>query len=285
MCIAFLATITPLVRAQSALEVGDIAGCYDVEISGLDPVGADSVYYRPPPRVVLDVDRREQGLGAESRVITVPPGSIPSPHATAYWGIQDSTVRMTWTTGYIGISANVNVVPGGLSGEYNRFTDVVRRTPRPRGTFTATRVDCTEPTPFRVSEMARYFRPIPVRGGESLELGEAIPPSLAVTPTRRPRTYTLGADVEGALRGADGIRVRVDEAGRMTSIHLSYPLEDLERIREWLVNTFGRWHAHEESSESQHWYWQGRAESLSLGAYAGRAVTVRFACRGVLCGG
>lgn len=69
----------------------------------------------------------------------------------------------------------------------------------------------------------------------------------------------------------------------MTSVRLSYPLEDLERIREWLVNTFGGWHAHEESSESQHWYWQGRAESLSLGAHAGRAVTVRFACRGVPC--
>lgn len=277
--LACLGVITPAVRAQSGLEVEDLAGCYDVEIRGLDPARADSIYYRPPPRVVLSVDRKAEGLGAGSLIIRVPPGSVPSPHEAAFWSLQDSTVRMTWTTGYIGISATLMVMPGGLNGEYHRFTDVVRGTRGPRGVLTARRVACSEPTPYVIAEMARYFQPIVLGGDSRLELKETIPPGVVMSSTRAPRIFTLDAETKGPLRGAERIRVRLDDRGLIERISLSYDISELERVRSQLVEIFGPWHSDSEFYQSHEWVWQGRAESIYLIDREGRAVGLSFSAR------
>lgn len=144
--------------AQESLR-SEAAGCYEFEVqhSGVWPESADSLFYRPPPLVEFTLLSRE----VEGRhAIVVPAGSVPSPHSRAFWWTVADTLHAVWSTGFIGLRAELMMSDDGLIGEAHRFTDQASAMPATKGPFVGRRVPCDRPTRFPIASMRH-------RGGRS----------------------------------------------------------------------------------------------------------------------
>ena len=144
------------------------------EFSGWADHPADSLYDRPPPRVMLMAPGTE-GWG----LVDVPVGALPSPHrrSMSRWRLSHDTLRVHWSTGFIGVSATLLRDGESFSGEANPFTDVAGH-PRPTAPIEAIPVPCQAPTPSTAALMRRFVRAVPPASNEELSVGEVVPESI-----------------------------------------------------------------------------------------------------------
>ncbi len=248
--------------AAQQVDPAAVAGCYDVHLSAwedLARLSADSVYYRPPPRIRLSTQRAGRGPGQFR--IAVPDGSLPSPHAHAFWSVEADGIRLVWSTGFMGVGARVQPTERGLEGVAWRFTDEIGPGREPlRATLVATRVACSSPTPFPVADADTLIRRVRLRAGPELVLGERLPAvdvtapaAVAGSPVR------IDGAAVGALAGNDGVAVRYTENGILYWIRLGYPPgTDGEDLLDRLRGEIGPWHGEERSGARRTFYWQTR---------------------------
>lgn len=122
------------------------AGCYDVHVQGWNrtsPRGIDSVLFEPPSRVILTTDSiRRYPAG---HAVRVAPGALPSPHRYAAWMLRDTSLTVTWSTGFVGLSAHLVRTESAWTGRARSFGDVMPW-PIERREMSLVQVSCDEPT-------------------------------------------------------------------------------------------------------------------------------------------
>jgi len=249
------------VRAQTPSS--DLLGCYELrfgEFNDWHPAAADTVYYRPPPIIRLIGGEPDSGGG---HIIDVPPGSIPSPHPRAVWAQSGDSVRLGWSTGFIGVSALVTRSERGLSGVLSPFTDVLR--PEwPETPIEAIRRPCDAPTTYPIDSMRRFLRAVELVTGDSVRIGHSLPPGIRTREETRRRTY-VEADLAAPFGDAQAISIRFVRDNLVGGVTLEYPdLSDPRDLLELLVSAYGPWQGLDEYDDRRSWVWQGRAEMMSV---------------------
>ena len=136
-----LAVATFLAMAVGCL-AADFAGCYELRLSKWSPaipLGKDEIFVTPPARIALtttpDHTWDEHGLSA-----------TPTDKANrwigthSYWTSDAHEVHIVWTTGFSGLTMDLEAQGSNLVGTAQTFWDF----PRPQQTshVTATRIPC-----------------------------------------------------------------------------------------------------------------------------------------------
>ena len=120
------------VAASTLCKAGDLAGCYELTLSQWEPaisLGEDAMFISPPARIELtktpDHSWDEHGLK-----VTPARGVSPSIHNSSYWRDDGHRLHIVWTTGFSGLTMDLQVRGSSLEGEAHTFWDF----PRPRQT-------------------------------------------------------------------------------------------------------------------------------------------------------
>jgi len=128
--------------ASTLCNARDVAGCYELTLSQWEPaisLGEDAVFISPPARIELtktpDHTWDEHGLK-----VTPASGVSPSIHKSAYWTDNGHRIHIVWTTGFSGLTMDLQVRGSNLEGKAQTFWDF----PRPRQTshVVATKIAC-----------------------------------------------------------------------------------------------------------------------------------------------
>lgn len=182
----------------------------------------DSLAYLPPPRIELtDAHVSSRGETDEGPYRHRPaPGSLPSPHALTHWGrVAEDSIRVVWSTGYIGTAGRFEQKGDTLHGRLRTFTDVIPHQ-KHRTEARLVRVSCSAPPEVPASAQRPVVRSVPLTGGDTVALGEPLPVNrierFNVT------AYLLQGTPTGLFEGASDVRVRVTLDGRAADIRVSY---------------------------------------------------------------
>jgi hypothetical protein len=121
---------------------GDFAGCYELQLSQWTPalsLGADVKFITPPLRVELTTtpDRLWDEHGLK---VTAAEGPKPPVHNRPYWTSDAKHVHIVWTTGYSGLTMDLESRGADLVGTAHTFWDFSR--PQQTSQVVATRVSC-----------------------------------------------------------------------------------------------------------------------------------------------
>lgn len=236
--------------------------CFDLALREFEPPfgqPSDSISYRPPPRILFF------GQASRSRnPIVVPEGAVPSPHRVATWGLVRDTLRVTWSTGSVGLSAWLVPSGRGLAGVATPFANFGDAPPASHAELLAMHVECESYNPFPLSEMRRFLQDIRLETGVSLRLRTVLPTGLE-TQTTPTATMILDRGL-GIASDATSIEVGPPGTDAIQSIVLRYPGEtDVEALRDLLAAAHGPWNATDPpAAPREAWYWIGRAETISL---------------------
>jgi hypothetical protein len=118
--------------ASTRCNAGDVAGCYELTLSQWRPaisLGDDAMFISPPGRIELtttpDHTWDEHGLK-----LTPARGVSPSIHKSSYWTDNGRRVHIVWTTGFSGLTMDLQERGSNLEGTAHTFWDF----PRPRQT-------------------------------------------------------------------------------------------------------------------------------------------------------
>lgn len=238
-------------------QTSPVAGCYELRWGG--PPSADTLYYRPPPVIHLVDAPPGEGL----RRIEVPNGSVPSPHRSATWSTVGDTVRMSWSTGFIGVQARMTESPEGLTGTMSPFTDVAGSR-WPVTPLEAIRFECGAANLYPIESMRRFRRAVQLTNGDSLTLGLPLPPGVVPDSSRSFRTE-LSVALAPPFSQARRVSVSLREGGVVGSISISIPgLDDPQSLLDLFVSTYGAWNAVDHYDDHRGWVWSGRAESMTI---------------------
>lgn len=256
------------VSASAQLTEADLLGCYDViegewnegRVAGLmfaggqlltdttevqsEPVpsslGLDSAYLQIPPRVRLAGPPAAATLPGSAGQIVVPEGALPTPHVYMNWGVEGSTLRLWFSTGFHGVGARLDPDDGGIwAGTSTTFSDNL-----PYRSWTRrvelTPADCDSPPPVPSSVMRSVPSAVQLVGGATITLGEPLPELLETLP-RRSGALTVVGRTEGLFGTTDSIAVGMDrERGRVGRIQLIYLDPDMSSvITPRLADAFG----------------------------------------------
>ncbi len=158
------------------------AGCYNVQRGDWGPPmpeQADSLYYRPPPRVELTDDSAESGYpgppGGGWRGMNPAPGSLPSHHSHSLWRpLEEDSVEVLWSShGTAGVYGHLAGSPDTLRGVFETITDRTS-VPRRRASATLVRVSCSAPPEVPASSQRPVFRSVPLATGDTVTLGRPV---------------------------------------------------------------------------------------------------------------
>lgn len=104
----------------------DISGCYTVHLGNWDrPVGSDAAYYTPPDTVLLD-SVLVAGLpgGPGLRLHPNMPALVRyHTFAPKWWRTGPDSVRLRWTSGFVGVSMRLGRAGRNLLGRAEAFSD------------------------------------------------------------------------------------------------------------------------------------------------------------------
>ena len=152
------------------------AQCYDLRLGpwrGPGAIGSDSLRYAPPSRVQLDTTQAD--LDARWQKLRVPPRALPSVHEFATWRRSPTgdTLRLTWSTGTAGLSAQLYATDRGLDdtlqGRAKTFVDI-DSAPRYTADLTAIPVDCDSPPPRTRADQRSLPTGVALADGDSVRL-------------------------------------------------------------------------------------------------------------------
>ncbi len=267
LIVVLMVGIAPSVLAQPA-------DCLDIEVDRgvlAQHRSADSVYYLPPPRVQLRPNPNDTNRGT----IVVPEGLVPSPHEESAWALVGDTLRIRWSTGHVGLHAQLVDNGDGWEGSARPFTDE-GGLPRSRAStrLTAHPVACDAPTPHTLGTVRRFNPPISLSTGDTLQLGTRLPHPIEVPEAPMQLVDAPGL---GFAEGSSEIVVGVDRQARAIRLAVTYPPgTDIDRLLQTLVAMVGPWHAHEDTYGLSSWYWGGRVESLSLSQHSRGTLHLRM---------
>jgi hypothetical protein len=193
----------------------DLLGCYDVSTSGewrlgefgpdspyrqraAEVLAGDSVFYQMPPRIRLAGPFADATGFGNAWEIVVPEGALPTRHGFMSYGVQNDSLRLSFSTGYAGVVARVRATGeaawSGLVRTFDDYTDL-RWSRRVR----LTSVACDSPPPVPGTAMLPVPSAVQLVGGATIALGEPLPESLETLP-RRSGALTVMA----APRGCSG---------------------------------------------------------------------------------
>lgn len=259
---AVLLTVAPRLQGQEPDEAR-FAGCYDLQLGdfaegAVNP--GDSLVNRPPPRVELRIRN-----GAPVHPIHVPAGSIPSVHQFATWSSSGDTLRLDWTNGFMGLSAELSRSAVGTVGEAwpTTHTSLRGEPPPPRAPIVAKPVRCESQTPYPLSAMRRFRPRIRLVSGVTLTLGESLPVGLSSVPVGE--ALAIQDQGIGLASGAQAIHVTLSGSDLVDFIRLEFPAtHDVSVLRDRLVERFGPPTSGDDSNGIRGWSWDGRAESIFL---------------------
>lgn len=243
---------------SAQLTEADLLGCYDVtegewtagRVFGLmrsgdelltdtsalrnEPVpsslGLDSAYLQIPPRIRLAGPPADTTFFGGAAQIVVPEDALPTPHVYMTWGVEGSSLRLGFSTGFHGVGARLEPEDRGTwAGTSTTFSDNLpyRSWARP---IELTAVDCDAPSPVPSSVMRSVPSAVQLVGGATITLGEPLPESLETLP-RRSGALTVIGRTEGLFGTTDSIAVGMDEArGRVGRIQLIYLDPDMSSV-------------------------------------------------------
>jgi hypothetical protein len=121
---------------------GDFAGCYELRLTQWSPalsLGDDLIFVAPPSRVALTTTPDHTW---DEHAFRVNPegGATPSIHKSSYWTSDTHRVHIVWTTGFSGLTMDLEQRGLDLIGTAHTFWDFDR--PRQTSHVVATRVPC-----------------------------------------------------------------------------------------------------------------------------------------------
>ena len=252
----FLASAAGAVSTSAQLTEADLLGCYDLRTSGewrlvefnpasphseraTDVLADDSVFYQMPPRIRLAGTLADANGFGSAWEIVVPEGALPSRHSFMGYGVRNDTLALSFSTGYSGVVARLEVTDeAGWTGLVRTFDDYTGL--RWSRRIDLTPVPCDSPPPIASSVMRPVPRAVQLVGGATIALGEPVPESLETLP-RRSGALTIIGRTEGLFETTDSIAIRLDEArGRIGRIQLIYLDADMSsEIEARLTEAFG----------------------------------------------
>lgn len=130
--------VARLVSAEPAA----IAGCYALELGAWHPprTPGNEVLQTPPSVFALLDSFGDRAFERGQRIVRP---TIGFQGGSASWRrISADSVRVAWTSGYVGVRLDLGVTPRGLEGTATAFTDVVTGEPWPSAPATAVRTGC-----------------------------------------------------------------------------------------------------------------------------------------------
>lgn len=125
-----------------AAEPASAAGCYALELGAWDPPRRrEEEPLQTPPSSFALLDSIGDAAFERGQRIARP--RIGLQGGSASWSrVGADSVRVAWTTGYVGVRLDLEVTPRGLEGTATAFSDVVGRQPWPSAPATAVRTAC-----------------------------------------------------------------------------------------------------------------------------------------------
>lgn len=273
-------TLAPLGPVSSAAQESEAAvqptGCHDISVGEWhvaydpDPTRPNekpsSIVYLLPDRIEFaaeDGDRRSRYAQ-----ITVPDGALPSMHSYASAWIADDTLRLSFGTGFSGISARLVRSGDGWAGTARTFVDYVsaRLHARP---IELRRVDCDSPPPISMNAMRPLARTVELEGGPVVTLGEPLPESLPTLPADAWSRFVV-ARTTGLFGTTDSIRITLrdsydePDAELVDRVELWYPPEDHRQFSARFRDVFGSPDEDATPHPSLALHWKNRITDLSL---------------------
>ncbi|MFW6080045.1 MAG: hypothetical protein ACODAE_10515 [Gemmatimonadota bacterium] len=132
------------------------AGCFTITVGDWDPPRAEreSAFQSPPSRVRLTTERGTERLERDRLLLR--PVIDPAPRGRtvpgmAYWhATPTDSLRLVWTTGYVGVTATLALRGDRVDGRAVAFTDAIvpgQEDRRPTAPVTGRRVECRETDP------------------------------------------------------------------------------------------------------------------------------------------
>ena len=242
--------------ASGQLTEADLLGCYDVSTSGewrlgefgpdspyrpraAEVLAGDSVFYQMPSRIRLAGPFSDATRFGDAREIVVPEEALPTRHRFMVYGIQNDSLRLSFSTGYSGVVARLRATSEaawtGLVRTFDDYTDL-----RWSRGVRLTAVACDSPPPAPSSLMRSVPRAVQLVGGATIVLGEPLPEMLETSP-RRSGALTVIGRTEGLFGTTDSIAVAYnDPRGRIGRIQLIYLDPDMSSVIEArLAEAFG----------------------------------------------
>jgi hypothetical protein len=253
--------------------------CFDVHLDEWTPpqqTTGESFLMAPPPRIRFTTDDLPTGWPTRPGMLVLPaPGAMPSMHRITAWTTTGpDSVRVVWTTGFAGVTAELALVGDGLHGRARYTTDVLGPT-RPETQLRAVPVACDAPLPPEHRMAWERVRGVALAEGDSVRIGETLPADLPrqLAPGAQ-RSYVVDAATAGDLEGAAEVVVTLDGDGVVRRIRVHLPHADMDETAVRLsarhgaptgIRTIGgRWR-----------HWGGRMIDVSImDAYPGPGINV-----------
>ncbi len=230
-------------RATTLPPSTELTGCYDVTYGGSVPVPSDGESgFEIPPRIQFSGTAFHNPSATR---IVVPEGSLPSVHGfTSAWVSGDS-LRMSFSTGYIGVAATLGPSGDGWVGTARAWSHYrppqVKFEPWP---VELAPVPCDSPPPVSIDVMRPLGRSVTFADGRTITVGEPAPEWLETI---------IDGDGNGELAGVGPVQgifgtperiavsVRRRYGGIVTGVRLYYSPETdaFERLEERLRDAYG----------------------------------------------
>lgn len=222
-CAALAVGGAPGQATPLAAQVPPGPSCYDVDVGRWSqPLGVDSIYDAPPPRVLVDT-ARGRFVPPGARSVRPAPGVTPSVHRFAFLAPAGQDLRLTFSTGFVGVTGTVRGSGGTLRGTLTHFDDTPQEGEvHPEALVTLTPVACDAPFPDAWRPMAHYPTGIALAGGDSIRLGAPLPEGLPIL-EERGNAVVLDVRPAGLFAASNRVAVRRDEEGRVGYIQLGLP--------------------------------------------------------------
>jgi hypothetical protein len=266
----------PATAGAQELSPRDIMGCYDLHFGKWEPELTrrfDTLRHLPPPRIEFDTAFVGLGnSGSRSRIVRPAPGSKASRHRFSGWEVVGDSIRVGWSTGYLGL--RMVLAPAGeqLVGHAQTFSDAYREGDRDfRSEVRAQPVQCSmSPThPDSVSQFVP--RSVSLSSGYELELGQPLPDSGLAREWASERSLSVRGTATGLFSGVEEIRAELSRSGVVQEIRLTFPEgTDVEALKRRLEEAIRPVPPAERENAVIRAGWEDSITSLVLATHSGR---------------
>jgi hypothetical protein len=261
----------------------DSPRCYDVRLAPWDLLeGPDSLMYTVPPRILLDSTTistyRDGFQEVHIRRLAVPVGGLPTPHRIAGWSrIAPDSLHLYWTTGMVGVAADVAVTRKGFEGVARQLDeggdDHLLRTP-----IHGAHVSCTAPLKYRLEDQHQLSDAMPLSRGDSLSLGAYVTEGDGWDRAESPSMYAGHPQLRAPYE--DPLVVELETAGLNGPIRRIEARYDAprryEQIRDDLVRRNGEATYKWSQRQIEGFRWANRTTGISLSRRQNGVVVLEF---------
>jgi hypothetical protein len=137
-------TPDPKQKASNLTKPKTIKGCYEFGELVWQPdlkLGEDAEFIRPPARIQLLDEHGSTGFEANGYLVRPAPGVDRSIHRASCWVPKGpKAIEIVWTTGFSGLTMNLELESDTLKGKAETFWDFTRE--HQTASVTAHKVEC-----------------------------------------------------------------------------------------------------------------------------------------------